>query len=199
MTSPWWAILVGSLGGALVGFGASFSSIYYQQHRIDKREAKAARSQAYLQLFSRSMTLAIRAETLTQTARLRSGWRENLDVAFRLRPAADPMYRHDWLDADFNPAIEAWSGVWMGAPQAVVAKANALLNCCIAVVAAATTRPEQSAPQRVMEFVVGARADPSQVKRIQTAQRALAAARRDFAMLVREETGQEYATLFLAT
>ena len=199
MTSPWWAILVGSLGGGLLGWGASFSSMQYQQRRIDKREAKTARSQAYLQLLTRSVTLANRAETLMQTARLRSGLREGLDVAFRLRPAADPMHLHDWLDADLTPAIEAWSAVWMGASPALVAKANVLLACCIDVVAAATTRSEQPAPQRVTEFVVGARVDLGQVERVQTARHALAAARRDFAVLVREETGQEDANLFLAT
>ncbi len=46
---------------------------------------------------------------------------------------------------------------------------------------------------------MGARVDHGQVERVQAALLALAGARRDFAALVRDETGQEDANLFLAT
>lgn len=120
-------------------------------------------------------------------------------MTFRLRPAADPMHLHDWLDSDFTPALEAWSAVWLGAPQVLVTSANVLMARCVDVVSAATTRSEQPGQQRFREFVMGARVDHGQVERVQAALLALAGARRDFAALVRDETGQEDANLFLAT
>jgi hypothetical protein len=197
--TPWWAILVSGLASGLLAVVASIGAILFQQSRIDQREAAAARSQAYLQLLMRSMAIAHRAQILMTTARVRSGLREGLDVTFRLRPAVDPMALYDWLAVDLNPAFEASSAVWLSAPQDVVKSANGLLLRCGDVVSAATTRSELPPVWRLVERVNGAAPDHGQDERVAAALRALGAARRDFAVLVRKETGQEHAELFLGT
>jgi len=195
--TPWWAILVGSLGSGLLVALASVGAILCQQHQIGRREAEAARGQAYLQLLTHTITLSGRAHILMTAARLRSGLPEGLNVTFGIRPPVDLLQLHDWLASDMTPASEAWSAIWLSAPPKLVVSGNHLLACCVDVISAGTSRSERTPAQHLRELLQGAREDRGQGERLQRAVHQLALARRDFAALVRVETGQEEADLFM--
>lgn len=194
-----WAVVISGLGGGLLGAIASFGAVAYQQQRLDRREAAAARGKAYGELLLRSLTLAQRAATLKSTARVRSGLREGLDVVLRHRKPLDPMQLHDWLMQDGLPAIEAWSNIWLTAPTPIVTKANELLGACSEVMEAATSFEPPSGVAQLRELLLGLQENPEQTKRLADAVSLLGKTRRDFAVLVRGTTGQASAELFLSS
>ncbi len=194
-----WAVVISGLGGGLLGAAASFGAVAYQQRRLDRREAASARGKAYGELLLRSLTLAQRAATLMATARVRSGLREGLDVVLRHRKPLDPMQLHDWLMQDMLPAIEAWSNIWLTTPPPIVTKANELFGACSEVMEAATSYEPPAGAAQLREFLRGLQENPEQTKRVTDAVFFLRETRRDFAILVRETTGQAPAELFLSS
>jgi hypothetical protein len=73
---------------------------------------------------------------------VRSGLKEGVDVATRLRRPADPMELHDWLAQDFVPMNQAWSTIQMTGSAEGVRVATNLLDACADLVGIATESGE---------------------------------------------------------
>ncbi len=81
-------------------------------------------------------------------------------------------------------------------PTAMVTRGNAVIDACTGVLDAVSERAPARGPARLREAIVGRRADKDQAERLRAAIHALAVARRDYAALVRTETGKDPAELF---
>jgi hypothetical protein len=73
---------------------------------------------------------------------VRSGLKEGIDVATRLRRPVDPMELHDWLAQDFVPMNQAWSTIQMIGSAEGLRVATNLLDACADLVRIATESGE---------------------------------------------------------
>jgi hypothetical protein len=184
-----WAIVVSGVSGGILAIIAAWGSAFYQQRALGEREAAAARNRAYLELLTRSMTLAQRAQALRLTARLRSGLTESLDVLLRQRRPLDPMQLHDWMMEDMRPAYQAWSDSWIAAPPTVVEAANQLIAACAEVIGDIGYDFPSDRRGRLHAIVAGVQADHDADAAFQRKIEKLGEVRRRFAALIRQETG----------
>jgi len=191
-----WLFVAGQIAAALTVAFAAFIGVVYQQRRTDRREATAAQSRASVDLLTQSLLFAQRAHALLLTARVRTGLSESLDVLLRLRRPVDPMELHDWLQQGTCPLYDAWSSTWVSSSPAMVTRGNAVIDACTGVLDAVSERAPARGPARLREAIVGRGADKDQEERLRAAIHALAMARRDYAELVRKETGKDPAELF---
>lgn len=129
--------MVAALGSSLLTGGAGFGTIWWQQRSRDKATALAEISEAYHQLIASSLSFVIRARTLRDAMRSRSGLGEGLQVTLGIRQPLDPFEFHDWFAHGFEPINQAWSKIEViGSPEAV-ATATQLLNACADLVGTA--------------------------------------------------------------
>jgi hypothetical protein len=154
-----WAIVASGAIGGVLGIVASFGGAIYQQRVIGRREAASARKRVYVELLSRSLTLLHRVQALRDTARLRSGLSEALDVLTRQRRLLDPMQLVDWLMQDMQPAYDAWSAVWASAPPTIVQSANELIAHCSEVIGAVGHPKPTERVQKVRTLILGVQRD----------------------------------------
>jgi hypothetical protein len=132
-----WAPVVAALGSSLLTGGAAFGTIWWQERQRRTVDVLAGRDGAYLQLISSSLSFLIRARTLRDAMRARSGLGEGIDVALRIRQPLDAFSFHDWFSQGFDPVNQAWSKVELiGSPEAVNA-ATELMDACADLVAVA--------------------------------------------------------------
>jgi len=191
-----WLFVAVPLAAALTVALAAFSGVVYQQRRTDRREATAAQSRASVNLLTESLLFAQRARALLLTVQVRTGLSESLDVLLHLRRPVDPMELHDWLQQETRPLYDAWSSTWLSSSPAMVTRGNAVVSACTGVLDAVSERAPARGPARLREAIVGRGVDKDQEERLRAAIHALAVARRDYAALVRTETGKDPAELF---
>ncbi len=191
-----WLFVAVPLVAALFVVVGAFFGVVYAQRRTDRREATAAQSRASVDLLTQSLLFAQRAHALLLTAQVRTGLSESLDILLHLRRPVDPMELHDWLQQGTGPLYDAWSSTWVSSSPAMVTRGNAVIDACTGVLDAVSERPPARWPAQLREAIVGRRADKDQEARERAAVHALAVARRDYAALVRTETGKDPAELF---
>ena len=191
-----WLLVAVPLAAALLVAFAAFIGVVYAQRRTDRREATAAQSRASVDLLTQSLLFAQRAHALLLTAQVRTGLSEVLVVLLRLRRPVDPMELHDWLQQGARPLYDAWSATWVSSSPALVTRGNAVIDACTGVLEAVSERAPVRWPARLREAIAGRGADKDQAERLRAAIHALAGARRDYAELVRKETGKDTAELF---
>lgn len=189
-----WAPVVAALGAAfltgLVAFGLD-----WRRARHAKREAiLAAQQAAYGGLLSISGLITHTAGMLHVVVETRSGLREGLDVATRVRKPVDPIHLLDMLRRDLEPLYEAWSSVWLVGSQQAVQVSNAVVERSARVIGAATSRSPSTS--RLRRFIVGERWTKAEMDAFQADVEELAKARRRLAQLARKEFGVEAAELF---
>ena len=156
-----WAPVVAALGTGVIGFGG----ILWQQSHRDRVAAKTKRRDAYHQTIAESLSFSIRAQSLTETMRARSGLGDRLDVALRIRPRQpmdmelrsrppfDSMEFHDWLAKGFEPVNRAWSWIEIIGSAEAVEVATHPLDACADVVGVA--REMGSAHGRIYSGLLG--------------------------------------------
>jgi hypothetical protein len=130
--------VVAALGASGLTGGFGFGTLWWQERRRDRDDALAKKGAAYQRLIAQSLSFAIRAGTLRTTMQVRSGLKEGVDVATRLRRAADPMELHDWLAQDFAPMNEAWSEIEIAGSPDAVRMATELVDACADLIGVAT-------------------------------------------------------------
>jgi len=191
-----WLFVAGQIAAAPLVAVAAFIGVVYQQRRIDRREATAAQSRTSVDLLTQSLLFAQLAHALLLTAQVRTGLSEGRDVLLRRRRPVDPMELHDWLQQGTRPLFDAWSATWVSSSPAMVTRGNAVIDACTGVLDAVSERAPARGPARLREAIVGRGVDKDQAERLRAAIHALAVARRDYAALVRKETGKDTAELF---
>lgn len=184
--------LIAALGAALLTAVGSLGVVSYQE-RLRGKSADADTLNATVnELLSRSFALAIRARTVGETAKLRSGLGEALDILTRQRKPIDPLNLHDWLEQDFGPLRSAWSDLWARGDQELVNAGNRLMSACVDVLTAATSRdPMPTAMSRkVRRLVRGDEWTPETAEHLESAERALAYARKELTLVARRKLGR---------
>ena len=152
---PVWAPVIAALGSS---FLTLLGTVGWDQ-RKERRANRAAEMQeqhaAYQEVLNRSMTFALRAKTLGDAMRVRSGLSEGLAVALWQRREVDPFELYEWIDRDFRPLGDAWARIWVVGTQEAIDAADKLVTTCGELMAAATARPQRGFISRVQTFVVG--------------------------------------------
>jgi len=208
--APWWATVVAGLVGGLIGSAIAASvaittgraeRVHERQMRKEERDAESAaehrrdRRQAYTQLLGAAMMVVHTAGMMRVTMITRSGLREGVDIAIRLRKPIEPFDIDDRLRRDWEPLFEAWTHIWaVGSPEAIQ-NANRLLDTAVEVLGTGTRRGE--ATEGVARWLLGEKFTPEQTANFMKQVRALAQARKEFGELMRRELGSEVAELFL--
>jgi len=188
---------VAALGTGVIGFGG----LLWQQRHRDRVAAKTKRREAYHQMIAESLTFSIRAQSLRQTMRSRSGLADRLDVGFRVRPRQpvemelrsrppfDAMEFHDWLAKGFESVNEAWSWIEIIGSAEAVEVATQLLDACADVVRVATEIG--SAHGRIYSGLIGMQWTAEQAKALEKATNLVAQHRRAFVQIARRESETE--------
>lgn len=186
--------LIAALGAAFLTAGGSLGVVFYQERLRGKSADADAMAATVTELLSRSFALALRARTAGETAKFRSGLGEGVDVATRQRKPVDLFALHDWLDTDFAPLRAAWSELWSRGDQELVDVGNRLMSACADVITAATeTAPAPSSMSaKVRRLVRGEEWTLALTERLEAAERALAAARRQLTLVARRQLGRPF-------
>lgn len=186
-----WAPVVAAVGASGLTGALGFGAIWWQQRRADRTATLARKNAAYQQLISRSLSFVVRSHTLRTVMQVRSGVREGVDVASRLRRPADVFELHDWLAQDFDPINEAWATVQVFGSVNAVAAATRVLDACADLLNTAT-RPGQ-ARGRVTSVLKGLAWTPEQQRALTDATQRVVDEREAFIRLAREELNGERA------
>jgi hypothetical protein len=150
--------LVAAFGSSALTGAASLGVIWVQEWRRRKAADRAALRSALTELLSRSMAVAMRARTMGETMKSRSGLKEGLDITLHHRKPVDPLELHDWIAQDLVPLNTALCELWTRADQEGVRLANEVVRKCTDVLGASTARQEaDSSWERVRRWALGER------------------------------------------
>ncbi|WP_147437484.1 hypothetical protein [Micromonospora musae] len=184
-----WAPVVAAIGASLLTGLATFGVLWVQRRWSARDAAQQERIAAYQDLLARTMTLALRADTVRQTMRFRSGLAEGLSITLRQRRPLDSFELHDWLSEDWRPVSDAWSQVHVVGSQQAIDVADRLLDACGDLLAAATAFDQSR--NSFMRVVRGEAPSDEQAEPYQAALRRMAGERVALARLARDEAGNE--------
>ncbi|WP_433448939.1 hypothetical protein ACQPXS_10045 [Streptomyces sp. CA-142005] len=189
--------LTAALGASFLTAMGSWGVVWFQERLRGKASDRDALHAAVLELLTRSLAVATRAQAMGETMRLRSGLSEGLDVAVRLRKPVDPLELHDWVAQDLQPLHAALSQLWTRCDQEGVRLANDVVGKCMDLVGTSTaSRPARNGWQRVVAWAVGERWTSEMREEHQRAMEALALARKRFTDYAREALGQAVVDVF---
>ena len=195
--TPTGVALTAALGASLLTGGASLGVVWVQQVLRNRADSQSALASAVLELLSRSMAVAMRARTMGEAMKARSGLGEGVDVAMRIRKPLDHMEFHDWLAKDTMPLSAALDQIWTRWDQKGVRLANDVVGKCMDLVGASTaTQPVRSGWERVRKWAIGERWTPEMLAAHERAMKDLAHARKRLADYARMELGLEAVDLF---
>lgn len=184
--------LSAALGAALLTGAGSLGVVWYQERLRGKASDADALAATITGLLTASFALAVRARTIGETAKVRSGVTEGLDVATRQRRPVDLMELHDWLERDWGPLRAAWSELWARGDQELIASGNRLMGACAEMISAATdlAPPSPDLTSKVKRVFQGEKWTPEMTERLRAAELSLARARKDLAVLARGKLGR---------
>ena len=186
-----WAVVAAGLGGsALTAAGTWVVGRQGARHDRRQRRREEVRA-AYSGLLASSAVVAHHARALHIAMEVRSGLKEGVDLT---RKSLDPLDLFEQMRLTLAPLNEAWAQVWTVGSESGIRVANRVITQCAAVMGAATTQGE--AGNKFSRMVVGQKWTKEQLDAWTAEERALAAARRDLALLARRELGSEIADVF---
>jgi hypothetical protein len=189
--------LAAALGSSFLTGLAALGVVWVQEWRRGKASDRSALCAAVMELLSRSLDVAMRAQAMGETMKVRSGVREVADVGLRQRKLIDPLELHDWMAQSLAPLNVALVEVWTRCDQEGVRLANDVVGKCMDLVGASTAlQPARSARDRMVKWAVGERWTPEMRDEIQRALVELAHARKRFADFARSTLGRGPADLF---
>jgi hypothetical protein len=96
-------VLAAALGSSALTGLAPLGVTWYRDWRQGKADDKAALHGAIMEILSRSMAVATRAQAMGQMMKVRSGLIEGLDIALHHRKPVDALELHDWLARTWCP------------------------------------------------------------------------------------------------
>jgi hypothetical protein len=188
-----WAPVIAALGASLLTGFFGFGGIWSQQHRLSKAAETQEKSLVYHQLISRSLSFAIRAATLRNVMKTRSGPKEGVDVTFGYRKPSDPLELHDWLSKDFDPINDAWYKIQIIGTAESVDSATELLDACGDFIGIATT--SGAGRGKVATAVKGIAWTTEQEDALQAAIKRVTGCRESFIKIARKELGKDVVVL----
>jgi hypothetical protein len=189
--------VIAALGASFLTGLASLGVVAFQEWRRRVAKDREALQAAVSELLSRSLQLAMRAQAMRVTMKVRSGLKEGFDVAMRHRKPVDPLQLHDWLAQDWAPLNSALSEIWTRWDQEGIRLANDVVGKAgdlLGVSTAAT--PTGSAWERLRIWAAGERWTPEMIADADRALKDLAFARKHFAEYARGKPGRPAADLF---
>jgi hypothetical protein len=189
--------ITAALGASFLTAAGSLGVVWVQALRSGKAQDRAALRAAVRELLSRSIAVALRAQTMGETMKLRSGLSEGLDVTLHLRKPADMMEFHDWMAQDLVPMHAALDEIWTRWDQDGVRLANDIVGKCMDLLGTSTaTQPARTGRERIRKWVVGERWTTEMRDAHQAAIEELAHARKRFADYARVQLGLSAVDLF---
>lgn len=188
--------LTSALGASFLTGLASLGVTWVREWLRGRANGRAALRASVQELLSRSLAVAIRARTMGDTMKSRSGLREGLDVTLRQRKPIDPLELHDWMATDFAPLNAALSEIWTRDDQEGIRLANNVVNKCAVLLSASTARQQADGWGRVKVWATGEKWTPKMTEAYDSAMRELARARKDYADYARARFGVDAVELF---
>ena len=150
--------LVAALGASALTGLASLGVVWFQEWRRGKASDEDALRASVQELLSRSMAVAMRARSMGETMRLRSGLKEGFDVAMRHRKLVDPLELHDWMAQDLVPLNAALTEIWTRDNQEGIRLANDVVNKSMDLLGASITRQQADGSwERLRRWAAGER------------------------------------------
>lgn len=197
MTNGQLAVIIAALGASFLTVCGSLGVVWLQESRRGKAADKDALSATVGQILSRSQEVAMRAQTMGQTMKVRSGLIEGLDIAMHHRKPVDPLELHDWMAQDLAPLSAALSQIWTRWDQEGVRLANDVVGKCMDLLGASTAnQPARTGMDRVRRWAVGERWTAEMLADNDRAVKDLALSRKRFAEYARGHLGSGPADLF---
>jgi hypothetical protein len=163
-------------------------------NRAAERHGQSA---AYLEVLGRSFTFALRARTLGDAMRFRSGLGEVLSVTLWHSRALDPLELYDWMDKDYRPLTDAWTQVWAVGTQQAIDAADAVMTACRELMTAATDRPGRGRIAQAYRALIGEVWTKEQLAAYDSALTKLAEERVALLKVLRREMGADVVELAL--
>src|SRR4051812_47603443 len=186
-----------ALAAAAVTSTASLGVVAYQERKRERAGKRAELSRAYVNLLARSMGIGLRARTMGEIMKVRSGLAEGIDVATRLRKPVDLQELYDWQAQDWDPMNEAWAAVWTRADAEGVRLANAVVAAAADLIGVSTARqPVDTTLERVRRWALGDRWTEEMLTEHQRSIELLARSRKELAEHARNVLGSQPADLF---
>lgn len=190
--------LTAALGASLLTGLTSLGVIWFQERRRGKASDGASLHAAIVEMLSRSLGYALRARTMAEALKLRSGFREALGLALRQRKPADLFELHNWMVQDLGPLNVALGELWIRADQEGVRLANDLVASCIAVSEAAlASRPIRHPWGHLRTYTLGYSWTPEMQASYDRAAVELAHARKRFVDYARARLGRDAVDVFV--
>lgn len=189
--------LVAALGSSGLTGLVALGVFLLQDGRQRKAANRSALHSAYAKLLTRSMSVAMRARALGETARFRSGLTEGIDIVTRQRKPVDGLELHDWMAQDLVPLNEALDEIWTRADQEGIRLANDVVSKCADLLGGSTSFSKPTkAWERIRTWAAGVRWTPEMIAENDRSIRALALARKRLAEHVRVQFGRSAVQLF---
>jgi hypothetical protein len=189
--------LTAALGSSALTGAVSFGVLWLQGWRRQRTADRAALHQAYADLLSRSLAVAMRAKAISETMRLRSGLTEGVDVTLRQRKPLDLFEFHDWVAKDLAPLNDALTEIWTRADQQGIRLANEVVSTCADLLGVSTAvQKPANGWERLRTWAVGVRWTPEMIADNDRVMKELAHARKRFAEHARARFGRDAVELF---
>jgi uncharacterized membrane protein YccC len=102
-----WAVVVAALGASALTGLVTFGLDWWRSWRAAREARQAALRQACERLITAANMFAHRAAVLQQTAVLRSGFSESLDIVLRHRKPIEVQNLADYLLGDLEAIVQA--------------------------------------------------------------------------------------------
>jgi hypothetical protein len=196
MTSAELAVAA-ALGASVLTVSGSLGVVALQERLRGRNSDRDTLSTAVTAMLSLSMAFMMRVQAVGLQMRVRSGLGEGADVMLRVRKPADALEFHDWLATDLTPLNAAWSVIWTSSDQETIRLANALLDKCSDLFAAATaTNPARSPAARLRRWALGEKWTPELQAGLDQAVKDVAHARERLAQHARGRLGLPAVKLF---
>jgi hypothetical protein len=192
--AAWTAIA--ALGAAGITGLTSFWLLRYQEGRREEAGRRQALSAACNEILWHSMGLLMRANNLANMAVARSGVKEGLDIAMRVRRPLDFLEVYDWMAKDWSPLSGGWSAIWLAGDQELVRLANDVLSHSGAVMTAFMLPEPPGQSERASRWFLGVRPTPADKAKQEAAVKDLASARKRFAEYSRSLLGVDSIDVF---
>ena len=191
--------LVAALGASLLTGFASLGVTWIREWLRGRASERDALRTSVQELLSRSMAVAMRASTVGETMRIRSGLKEGFDVAMRHRKLVDGLELHDWMAQDLAPLNAALSDIWTRDNEEGVRLANEVVSKCMDLLGASTARQQVNGSlERMRRWAMGEKWTPEMLAEYNRAIGELAEARKRFAEHARARFGLDAVGLFYA-
>lgn len=188
-----WSGFAGVVIGAVVAGVTSWLTTWFSAKKSADTARIVRRNQAYTSFLANCGLVMFTADSLRLVASSRSGVKESV-AAIGGRAPLDGMDVIDLLRRDLDPLYHAWSQVWTVGTQAAIRLANEIVGRAADLLKAGSEPGK--ARGSLATAILGPAWTADQICSLQADIKQLAELRRDFADLVRRETGEPAAALF---